>query len=117
MFSCVALPFFLSFLEGGFKVKFAVFCLKGVCLGLMLMGLLLVLSLCLLVCLKQVVMGFCSIIFLFFSRLCFVCFCFLLCVGFPPDDVKIVTTSYLGNFTFGITAFTECVHVSSAIDR
>lgn len=83
MFSCVALPFFLSFLEGGFKVKFAVFCLKGVCLGLMLRGLLLVLSLCLLVCLKQVVMGFCSIIFLFFlGFVLFFCFCFLLCVVF-----------------------------------
>ena len=34
-----------------------------------------------------------------------------------PHDLKILTTSYLGNFTLGITAFTKCVHVSSGIDR
>ena len=34
-----------------------------------------------------------------------------------PEDLKIVTTSYLGNFTLGITAFTKCVHVFSGIDR
>ena len=28
-----------------------------------------------------------------------------------PDDLKIVTTSYLGNFTLGISAFTKCVHL------